>query len=81
MKMVASVSSPVQLCMTGNASRIISCAYDHSPVGAAGYCQGYLLTYHREISQGEKTKLDRFVDPNVRGAQRRGYSDLQIYRN
>ena len=32
------------------------------------------------IRQGEK-KIDRFVDLNVRGAQRRVYSDLRIYRN
>ena len=31
--------------------------------------------------QGERTKFDRFVDPNVRGAQLRGYLDLRIYRN
>ena len=33
------------------------------------------------ICQGERRKFDRFVDLNVRGAQRRGYSDLRIYRN
>ena len=33
------------------------------------------------ISQGERTKFDRFVDPNVRGAQRQVYSDLRINRN
>ena len=26
-------------------------------------------------------RYDRFVDPNVRGAERRGYSDLRIYPN
>ena len=26
--------------------------------------------------QGERTKFDRFVDPNVRGAKRRVYSNL-----
>ena len=31
--------------------------------------------------QGERAKFDRFVNPNVRGAQRRGYLDLRIYRN
>ena len=31
--------------------------------------------------QGERTKFDRLVDLNVRGAQRRVYSDLRIYRN
>ena len=29
----------------------------------------------------KKTKFDRFVDPNVRGAQRRVYSDLRICRH
>ena len=29
----------------------------------------------------ERREFDRFVDPNVRGAQRRVYSDLRIYRN
>ena len=33
------------------------------------------------IGQGKRTKFDRLVDPNVRGAQRRVYSDLRIYRN
>ena len=33
------------------------------------------------LYQWERTKLDRFVDPNVWGAQRRVYSDLQIYCN
>ena len=32
------------------------------------------------LSQGERTKFDRFVDLNVRGVQRRVYSDLRIYR-
>ena len=31
------------------------------------------------VCQGERTKFDRFVDLNVRGAQRRVYSDLRIY--
>ena len=31
------------------------------------------------ICQGERTKFDRFVDPNVRGAKRRVYFDLGIY--
>ena len=31
--------------------------------------------------QGERKKFDRFVDPNVRGAQRRGYSVRQMYFN
>ena len=35
----------------------------------------------RYIRQGERTKFDRFVDLNVRGAQRRVYSDLRIYRH
>ena len=34
-----------------------------------------------KIGQGERTKFDRFVDQNVRGAKRRVYSDLRIYRN
>ena len=29
----------------------------------------------------ESTKFDKFLDLDVRGAQRRGYSDLRIYRN
>ena len=33
------------------------------------------------LSQGERTKFDRFVDMNVRGAQRRVYSDLRIHSN
>ena len=33
------------------------------------------------LCQGERTIFDRFVDLNVRGAQRRVYSDLRIYRN
>ena len=32
-----------------------------------------------ELSQGERTIFDRFVDLNVRGAKRRVYSDLRIY--
>ena len=37
--------------------------------------------YHPHgLRQGERTKYDRFVDLNVRGAQRWVYSDLQIYR-
>ena len=43
------------------------------------------LIYESDISykvcQGERTKFDRFVDSNVRGAQRRVYSNLRIYRN
>ena len=35
----------------------------------------------KELSQGKRTKFDRFVDLNVRGAKRRVYSDLRIYRN
>ena len=31
--------------------------------------------------QGERTKFDSFVDPNVEGAKRRVYSDLRIYCN
>ena len=31
------------------------------------------------LYQGERTKFDRFVDPNVRGAKRRVCSDLRIY--
>ena len=38
-----------------------------------------------EFEQGHyksrKNNVVRFVDPNVRGAKRRVYSDLQIYRN
>ena len=30
------------------------------------------------LSQGERTKLARFVDLNVQGAQRRVYSELRI---
>ena len=33
------------------------------------------------LLQGERTKFNRFVDPNVRGAKRRVYSDLRIYCN
>ena len=33
------------------------------------------------LRQGERTKFDRFVDPNVRGAKRRVYSDIRIYCN
>ena len=33
------------------------------------------------LRQGEKTKFDRFVDPNVRDAKRWIYSDLRIYCN
>ena len=33
------------------------------------------------LCQGERTKFDRFVDPNVRGAKRRVYSDLRIFCN
>ena len=33
------------------------------------------------ICRGERIKFDRFVDPNVRGAKRRIYSDLRIYCN
>ena len=33
------------------------------------------------VCQGERTKFDRFVDPSVRGAQPRVYSDLRIYCN
>ena len=29
--------------------------------------------------QAERTKFDRFVDPNVRGVKLRDYSDLRIY--
>ena len=32
------------------------------------------------VCQGERTKFDRFVDLNVRGAQRGVDSDLRIYR-
>ena len=38
----------------------------------------YLLI---RLCQGERTKFDGFVDPNVRGAKRRVFSDLQIYHN
>ena len=43
----------------------------------------HLNTYntYMYLRQGERTKFHRFVDPNVRGAQRRVYSDLRIYRN
>ena len=34
-----------------------------------------------KVCQGERTKFKRFVDPNVRDAQRRVYSDLRIYRD
>ena len=34
-----------------------------------------------DLIQGERTKFDRFVDPNVRGAKRRVYSDLRLYCN
>ena len=34
-----------------------------------------------KMCQGERTKFDKFVDPNVRGTQRRVYLDLRIYRN
>ena len=40
--------------------------------------QGNVIDSHKELmslimlSQEERTKFDRFVDPNVRGAQRRG---------
>ena len=33
------------------------------------------------VHQGERTKFDRFVDMNVRGAKRRVHSALRIYRN
>ena len=33
------------------------------------------------LYQGERTKFDRFVDPNVRGVSRLLYSDLRIYFN
>ena len=33
------------------------------------------------LCQGERTKFDRFVDLNVRCAQRRVYSDPRIYCN
>ena len=33
------------------------------------------------VSQGKGAKFDRFVDANVRGTQRRIYSDLRIYRS
>ena len=37
--------------------------------------------YIRQISgEGDRTKCDRFLDPNVRGAQRRVYSYLRFYR-
>ena len=31
-----------------------------------------------KISQGERTKFDRFVDPNVRDAERRVYESIAI---
>ena len=40
-----------------------------------------LMSISTMFGQGERTKFDRFVDSNVRGAQRRVYSDLRIYRN
>ena len=33
------------------------------------------------LRQGKITKFDRFIDPNIRGAQHRVYSDLRIYCN
>ena len=35
----------------------------------------------KSVCQGEITKFDRFVDPNVRGAKRRVYSDQRIFCN
>ena len=44
--------------------------------------QQHTWTRSRSVCQeGERTKFDRFVDPNVQGAQGRVYSDLRIYRN
>ena len=43
-----------------------------------GWSQQRTLSF---VSQGERTQFDRFVDLNVRGAKRRIYSDLRIYRN
>ena len=33
------------------------------------------------LSRGERTKFNSFLDPDVRGAHRRVYWDVQIYRN
>ena len=41
----------------------------------------YALCSGVNVSQGDRTKFDKFVDPNIRGAQLRVYSDLRIYRN
>ena len=46
--------------------------------------QNVLILHNLYIShtcQGERTKFDRFVDPNVRGAKCLGYSDLRMYCN
>ena len=47
----------------------------------AGNCSVETVFTHTNVCQGERTKIDRFVDPNVRGAKRRVYSDLRIYCN
>ena len=40
----------------------------------------HALSKMNAFCQGEK-KIDRFVDPNVRGVQRQLYSNIPIFRN
>ena len=38
-----------------------------------------MYTYSVHFKSKKELKYNKFVDPNVRGAKRRVYSDLQIY--
>ena len=46
----------------------------HSHCCVLRFLSGYITI----IRQGERTKFDRFVDPNVRGGKRRVYLNLRI---